>query len=103
MAQTEDLSQFFQTDDFAVTGTFTPAGGSEATVYGIFDNLSSDDLRVSTSLPIFQCATADVAPLLVDAVLTLSGSFADGDYFVRVKRPDGTGISELTLEKDLTQ
>ena len=37
MAFVEDLEVFFSEDDFAVSATFTPDGGSARTVSGIFD------------------------------------------------------------------
>lgn len=102
MVFSEDLTQFFRTADFAVTGVFTPSGGSATTVYGIFDNVFSEDLQVAGSLPVFECAAADVATMAVDDLLTITGSAADDDYFVRTMRPDGTGVMALTLERDLT-
>lgn len=103
MVFTEDLSGFFRSADFAVLGTYTPSGGSATPVYGIFDNVFSEDLQVAGSLPVFECSAADIATLSVDDLLTISGTLNaafDADYFVRTIRPDGTGVSVLTLEKD---
>ena len=75
---------FFDTDDFGVASSYTPAGGAASTVNGIFDND-------------FICATAD-----------LPGAAAGGDaitissvaYTVRVIQAEGTGVTTLVLEKN---
>ena len=62
---TDDISTVFATVDFAVTGTFTPAGGSAVSVTGIFDD---EDLQIDvgdgTSMlqhsARFTCPSSDV-------------------------------------------
>lgn len=90
---------FFSTSDFADAGTYTPSGGSAATVNGIFDkdfNLADfgASVGIATNNPRFVCATSDVS------------SAASGDqlvvrsvtYTVRSVEDDGTGITTLVLE-----
>jgi len=90
---------FFSTDDFATSATYTPSGGSAATVNGVFDKeYSLADLGgvvgVGSNDPRFICRTVDVS------------SAANGDsivvnavtYTVRNVEDDGTGITTLVLE-----
>lgn len=90
---------FFSISDFADAGTYTPAGGSAATVNGIFDkDYALSDLGgsvgISSNDPRFICLTSDVS------------SAANGDqivvrsvtYIIRQVEDDGTGITTLALE-----
>ena len=90
---------FFSTSDFGDAATYTPSGGSAATVNGIFSkDYSLADLGGSISIgsndPRFICRTTDVS------------SAASGDqlvvrsvtYTVRQVEDDGTGITTLILE-----
>ena len=96
----DDILDFFTVDDFADTATYTPVGGSPASVNGIFDapqasRNATDLMDITIPSPQFVCRTADVP------------SAADGDeiiirsvsYNVRVVLTDGTGVSTLILEK----
>lgn len=97
-----DRATFLSAADFGATATYTPAaGGGATTVKGIFD-LAFQEIDVEAGVPVatrrprFICSTAD-----------LSGGGAFGDtlvidgttYKVRVVEPDGTGMTELALEK----
>lgn len=95
-----DILDFFVVDDFADTATYTPVGGSAASVVGIFDEPqasrgATEMVDVTIPNPQFVCRTADVP------------AAADGDeiiiravtYTVRVVLTDGTGVSTLLLEK----
>lgn len=96
-----ELAVFFEADDFAVTASYTPAGGSATNVNGIFDNdffeaEAAGTVGIAYQQPRFMCATSDVA------------NAADGDaivinsvnYTIRVVQPDGTGVTTLVLEED---
>lgn len=95
----DDLSDIFSTDDFAVTATFTPSGGSAVSVDGIFDDgdveADGGDGVVWVHETKFTCT------------LSLVSGVADGDalvvnstnYTVRYVKDDGTGVVELFLEK----
>ncbi|QDP46575.1 MAG: hypothetical protein Unbinned4098contig1000_35 [Prokaryotic dsDNA virus sp.] len=96
MAFTEDLTQYFDTNDFGVEASFT-SSGTAYTAKGIFDNLYSEDLSVNGTVPTFTCVESDVTNLAVDAVCTINST----NYIVRVKKPDGTGITMLVLEKSI--
>lgn len=98
-----DRAAFLDADEFGVTSSFTHAGGTAVEIAGIFDNDYLDlevegEVGVASRSPRFVCRTAD----LDDA-----GGANDGDslvvsgvtYKVRIVKPDGTGMSELKLEK----
>lgn len=98
-----DRAAFLSADDFGVAATFTHVGGSATAVTGIFDNDYLDlevegEVGVASRSPRFVCRTAD----LDDA-----GGANDGDslvvsgvtYKVRIVKPDGTGMTEMKLEK----
>ena len=91
---------FFDTDDFAVSATYTPAGGSASTISGIFDDAfeaveTGGFIPVASSSPIFQCKTSAVSSAAEgDALIVNSTS-----YLIRVVMDDGTGVTMLQLEK----
>lgn len=91
---------FFEPNDFGDAATYTPAGGSATTVNGIFDHAAAEidaggAVSVIAEQPRFVCATSSLP------------SAAEGDamviktisYVVRVVFNDGTGTTELFLEK----
>lgn len=98
MVFSENISQYFSVDDFAISATFTPEGGSSTAVKGIFENLFSEDLSVNGTLPTFTCSESDVSTLAVDGTITINSN----NYFVRQKKADGTGVTTLVLEKSLS-
>ena len=61
-----DLSDFFDTDEFALAASYTVTGGSAATVNVVFDegHVAVDvggQVQVANVAPQFQCATSDVS------------------------------------------
>lgn len=99
MAFTEDLSVFFDTDDFAVSAAFTPRSGGAATnIKGIFDKEyvavgDGAEVAVAATQPMFQTASAGLTAarggtLVVDGVT----------YTIVEVKPDGTGTTILILE-----
>lgn len=91
---------FVSTNDFGVSATITPVGGQAATVSGIFDN---DYIEVDTGgnvgfallQPRFLCQTSSVSTVTEDATVVISAV----TYKVKVAKQDGTGMTELILEK----
>lgn len=80
--------------DFGVTVTYS--GGS---FVGIFDNAYTDvdaggGVAISMVDPRLSCRTADVTGVSEGDTITIGGN----SYIVRVKMPDGTGMTELMLE-----
>lgn len=95
MAFTEDMSDFFDLDGFAVAATYTPAGGSALTVSGIPDDEYVDAQGVESSGPVFRCAADDVSGVAHGDALEISGT----PYTVHGVQPDGTGEMLLILEE----
>jgi|TARA_R110000803_G_scaffold51256_2_gene106035 hypothetical protein len=89
---------FFTSTDFADEATYTPAGGSAATVAGIFDKDYSladfGSMGVGSNDPRFSCQTSDVpAAASGDQIVVRSIT-----YLIRHVENDGTGITNLVLE-----
>lgn len=94
MAFTEDLTPFFDTDDFAVAATYN----GSTTVNGIFDNGFASvgaGPGVEGSLPSFTCRAADVSSAAHGDTLVISGT----TYSVVGVHPDGTGVMVLALSE----
>ena len=99
LESTADLNAFFDTDAHGSTVTYTTSGGSASTINRIFNNefelVDIGDVGVESNIPILTVKTSDVS------------SVAQGDTFVIdsvtyksvIIRPDGTGITEIVLEK----
>jgi hypothetical protein len=86
--------------DFGVTATYTPVGGQASSVVGIFDNAyeavdAGGNVPIALTQPHFTCRTADVPNAADGDALVVSGV----SYIIRVVMQDGTGISDLLLEK----
>jgi hypothetical protein len=90
--------------DFGVEVSYQQVSGESSTFKGIFDNEHSlEDVGGSVAFSIVQprltCVTADVQDVVEGDTITLPIDGTDTEYVVRVAMPDGTGISELQLEK----
>lgn len=86
----EDLSLFFNANDFAVTVNIDGL----ANVNGIFEEQYIEVNYVQTKKPIFTFASADY-------LVTLDSILVNGLEVFKVKgiEPDGSGITRLILEK----
>ena len=94
MAFAEDLTPFFSTDDFADAATLD---GEDVT--GIFDGAYIDPLDVESSGPVFELPTADAAGAVHGSTLVIATGNGAGTYKVRGVKPDGTGVTQLKLER----
>ena len=97
-----DRAVFVNADEFGLTASYTPTGGSASDIDGIFDNgylatsVGGESVGIQNAVAAFTCRSAD-----------LPGGAADGDaieisgtaYIVRQIEPDGQGMSRLVLEK----
>lgn len=98
-----DRASFLAAAEFGVSATYTPVGAGAVALTGIFDNdwLDLDvegEVGVASRSPRFLCATADLTAAggtTPDATLVVAGV----TYKIRVVKPDGTGMTELKLEK----
>jgi len=99
----DDLSALMSVNDFAVAATLTPVGGSSITWRGIFDKALEEQevdgaVAVIMRVPIFTCRSTDISSYsstIEGASLSITGT----GYIVREVTDDGTGVSELRLEK----
>ena len=96
-----DLSNLFDTNDFATEATYTVQGGSASTINVVFDKEFLDvdangEVGLASTDPRAFCLTSDVSSasngdtIVIDSVT----------YKVRIVEPDGSsGITILVLEK----
>jgi hypothetical protein len=96
MAFTENLSQFFETDDFGVEATINTS--PSRTINVIFDTPTEGvqmyESSVEADAPVFECNTSDLAGVTVGNTATIGGSV----YKIKKIRDDGTGVSRVTLK-----
>ncbi len=92
MAFAEDLSPFFDEDDFAVAGTLQGVA-----VSGILDEEYVEPLGnlVEGRAPVFTCRSADVPSVAQGQTLVVGAR----SFKVRGVEPDGTGVVLLRLEE----
>lgn len=94
----EDLAAYFDTDEHAVTATWSVGN---AAVNGIYEAPYFEDLTgaevagIESSQPVFRCLAADVAGVKYGQTLTIGGTV----YKILTPRPDGTGVIDLPLEE----
>lgn len=92
MAFAEDLTVFFDTDEFAVLAT--PSGGGAAFAV-IFDKEYLAQIGVSTTGPAALARASDVSSLTPrTSTLTIEGT----TYTVTDVQPDGTGLALVPLQ-----
>ena len=94
----EDLAEFFDVDEHAQAASYTPSGGSASSISVIFRNefyLEDAGVGVETTQPVITVQTSKVPGIAHGDVIEISGI----NYNVIGIRPDGTGISEIALEK----
>lgn len=99
MAFSEDLTVFFDTEDFADNATYTrnfyPHPSAETTtISGVFNDDFVEFDGVMSSSPVFICAASDVNADPQDDYLTHAGT----EYRIREFNPDGSGLILLILE-----
>ena len=92
---------FFEADDFAVTASYTPQGGSATNINGIFDNEyfeadAGGTIGIAIQQPAFLCQTSDVASAREGDAITIN-SVA---HTIRIVKDDGTGVTILVLEQN---
>lgn len=96
----ENLNEFFQLDDFAVTGTVTRKAGGTFTVVGHFDdpylNATLGDFERDTVKPKFVCKFADVRTVVRGDKIAIDGVTYE---ILSAANPDGTGVAALELAR----
>ena len=95
----EEMAEFFALDEFAQAATFTPSGGSGVAISIIFRNefyaVDEGSVAVETTQPVITVQTSEVPNLAHGDTIATGGI----TYNVIGVRPDGTGITEIALEK----
>ena len=95
MAFTEDLTEFFGTDDFAITAMLA----GTTSVNGIFDNaalaIPGGEAAVEGSVPTFTCALADIPAVAQGQTIVINST----TYTIIAVHPDGTGVVVLGLSE----
>jgi hypothetical protein len=91
-------------NDFGMEVSYIPVSGGRKTFKGIFDNEHSlEEIGGSVAFSVVQprltCVTADVKDVVEGDVISFLVDNLRTEYVVRVAMPDGTGITELQLEK----
>lgn len=86
--------------DWGVCGTLKRAGRMRKVVKGIFDAAYTEvdisgSVGFTSTTPRFVCRSCDI----VDAADADSITIGTDVYLIRVVQPDGTGMTELILEK----
>jgi len=92
--------RLFMLQDFGVEARYKASGSGARTLLGIYDNAyeavdAGGTVEFALQQPRFTCRTADVDDVAEGDTLTIDGQ----GYVVRVVMPDGTGVTELMLEK----
>lgn len=98
MAFSEDLSQFFDLEDFAVEAVFSRDGNNIATVNVIFDSpteaIQFDQMEVAADNPFCIAKTSEIANVRRRDTATIE----DVAYKVTAIKHDGTGVTRIDLE-----
>lgn len=93
-----DRAIFVSANDWGVEATY-PKSKFRKTISGIFDNdfveVEAGGVPFAMQQPRFLAPTADVATIAEGDTLIITGT----TYVVRVVQADGTGMTNLVLEK----
>lgn len=96
----EDLSAFFDADEFATTAVITRGVDPVAEVLGVFDDpnevASLGDFEMDHPTPRFLCPESAVVGVRSGDVATIEGRDFD---VVDAPQRDGTGLATLVLAK----
>ncbi len=95
----EDLSEFFDDDEFA-TGAFFKTSTGTMAVTGIFDNAyllaETGEVDLETTQPRFTCKAVDVLLVEREQEVTIDGQL----FSVLTVEPDGTGMAVVVLANE---
>ena len=99
LENSSDFNAFFDTDTHATSVSYTPNGGSSSNINVIFNNefnlVDAGEVGVESSTPVVTCKSSDVPNIQQGDQFTINSV----NYQVVIIRPDGTGITEIQLEK----
>lgn len=92
-----DLGAFFNSDEFAVSATYTPAGGTAATIKVLLDKEDGALLGMEGTRLTCLAKTADVSAAKPKDTIVIAGTT------YKIKSPpfhDESGITEIELSID---
>ena len=97
----DDLSIFFELDDFGTEAVYTQTNKRPIKVNGIFDNphasiTATDMMDVTMPKPSFVCRTVDIPTAAEGDTIKINSV----TYTVRVVVTDGLGVTTLVMEKN---
>jgi hypothetical protein len=99
VAFTEDLSQFFEENDFAVPAIIKNGATVIRTISVIFNTPSQEveifDTNFEGNVPFALCRDSDLAGITNAHTMTISSVV----YRIAKIEPDGTGVSTVHLRK----
>lgn len=97
----DDLSIFFELDDFGTAAVYTQTNKRPITIKGIFDNphasvTATDMMDVTIPKPSFVCRTVDIPTAAEGDTIKINNV----TYTVRVIATDGLGVTTLLMERN---
>lgn len=97
----DDLSIFFELDDFGTEAVYTQTNKRPIKVNGIFDNphasiTATDMMDVTMPKPSFVCRTVDIPTAVEGDTIKINNV----TYTVRVVATDGLGVTTLVMERN---
>ncbi|MFB9149532.1 head-tail joining protein [Roseovarius ramblicola] len=96
----EDLTEFFDADEFAVEALIARQSGGTLTVLGIFDapylNAQIGEYEIDTDQPRLLCRATALPGVLRGDTVTIDGTAYD---VMTGPQPDGTGLATLALAR----
>lgn len=95
-----DADRLVMVSDWGVSGQLKRAGRPRKTVKGIFDEAYAEidaggTVGFATASPRFVCRSCDICGAEDADTITIGSDV----FNIRVLQPDGTGMTELVLEK----
>lgn len=90
MAMTEDMAEFFDGNEFAVTAVW-----SAKNVNVIFDHEYTEQFGAAGNSPIITAAAADFAGVAKGQAIQIEST----NYKIKTYEPDGTGLMRIELLK----
>ena len=97
----DDLSIFFELDDFGTEAVYTQTNKRPIKVNGIFDNphasiTATDMMDVTMPKPSFVCRTVDIPTAAEGDTIKINNV----TFTVRVVATDGLGVTTLVMERN---
>jgi hypothetical protein len=97
----DDLSIFFELDDFGTEAVYTQTNKRPITISGIFDNphasvTATEMMDVTIPKPTYVCRTVDIPTAAEGDTIKINSI----TYTVRIVVTDGLGVTTLMMERN---